>query len=185
MSGLDISEKKLTIGFRENTEVPVLVLRELRVEGLQQSPDIWGSGHSTSDLVVAIGESSADGLINIEHIGIAIPAVRIQGWRASPVYKMARTILLEKTNHATAARASVKPGSKWCRCGIAPSLEEPKPPLNVSGGKITIHECTYIFMLVPTDRYPEYWLTPFVVSQMPELVTNSIFAPVAACSKTV
>ncbi len=28
-------------------------------------------------------------------------------------------------------------------------------------------------------------MTPGVVSQMPELVTNSIFAPVAACSKTV
>lgn len=43
----------------------------------------------------------------------------------------------------------------------------------------------HMFMFVPTERYPEYWLTPGVVSQMPEFVTNSSLAPVAACSKTV
>lgn len=42
-----------------------------------------------------------------------------------------------------------------------------------------------MFIFVPTERYPEYCFTPGVVSQIPELVTNSIFAPVAACSKTV
>ena len=42
-----------------------------------------------------------------------------------------------------------------------------------------------MFMFVPTLRYPEYWLTPLVVSQIPELFTNSILAPVAACSKTL
>lgn len=42
-----------------------------------------------------------------------------------------------------------------------------------------------MFMFVPTDRYPEYCFTPGVVSQIPELLTNSILAPVAACSKTL
>lgn len=52
-------------------------------------------------------------------------------------------------------------------------------------GSLKTAKDLHMFMLVPTVRYPEYWLTPGVVSQMPELVTNSIFAPVAACSKTV
>lgn len=39
--------------------------------------------------------------------------------------------------------------------------------------------------LLATVRYPEYWFTPAVVSQIPELVTKSIEAPVASCSNTV
>jgi hypothetical protein len=39
--------------------------------------------------------------------------------------------------------------------------------------------------LLPTERYPEYWFTPGVVSQIPEFVTKSIVAPVASCSKIV
>lgn len=38
---------------------------------------------------------------------------------------------------------------------------------------------------LPTDKYPEYWPTPGVVSQIPELVTYSSFELVAACLKTV
>lgn len=70
-------------------------------------------------------------------------------------------------------------------------LEHPGPPLNhVARGAVVGFERAsknqnHMFMFVPTERYPEYWLTPFVVSQMPEFVTNSSLAPVAACSKTV
>lgn len=32
--------------------------------------------------------------------------------------------------------------------------------------------------------YPEYWLTPGVVSHMPEFLTNVILEFMAACSKT-
>lgn len=39
--------------------------------------------------------------------------------------------------------------------------------------------------LLPTERYPEYWFTPGVVSQIPEFVTKSILAPVASCSNMV
>lgn len=91
----------------------------------------------------------------------------------------------------------------------SPYLEQPGPPLNhVASGAVVgfdrasklllssdqrtqgrqdgiTYNQNHIFMFVPTERYPEYWFTPGVVSHIPELVTNSILAPVAACSKTV
>lgn len=39
---------------------------------------------------------------------------------------------------------------------------------------------SHMFSIVPTFTYPEYWFTPLVVSQMPEFLTNSILAPLAA-----
>ncbi len=39
--------------------------------------------------------------------------------------------------------------------------------------------------LLPTEKYPEYWFTPGVVSQMPEFLTNLTVDCVAACSKTL
>jgi len=38
---------------------------------------------------------------------------------------------------------------------------------------------------LPTCKYPEYWLTPGVVSQMPEFVTKSIAEFEASCRKIV
>lgn len=43
----------------------------------------------------------------------------------------------------------------------------------------------HMFMPSPTERYPEYWLTPGVVSQMPEFLTNDNLDFVALCSKTL
>jgi hypothetical protein len=81
-------------------------------------------------------------------------------------------------------------------------LEQPGPPLNhvargaVAGLFLDSKNQKNIFSfadgfsrfaawsclenLPPTDRYPENWLTPGVVSHMPELVTKSMVAPVAS-----
>ena len=56
------------VAFGEDSEVAVLVLRELRVEGLEQRPDVWGGCYGGGDFIVAIGETSPDWLVDIEHV---------------------------------------------------------------------------------------------------------------------
>ncbi len=48
------------IGFGEDAEVAVFVLRELGVEGLEVGPDVRVCGDGGGDRVVAVGESGAD-----------------------------------------------------------------------------------------------------------------------------
>lgn len=40
-------------------------------------------------------------------------------------------------------------------------------------------------MFSPTDKYPEYWFTPGVVSHTPEFLTYEIVELVSRCSKTL
>lgn len=100
---------------------------------------------------------------------------------------MTGSIFDEEPDGGRTTRTAVEPGSEGGRGGTISSFEEPEPPTccQEMSEKGESRRGPYMFMFVPTDKYPEYWFTPGVVSQMPELVTNSSLAPVAACSNTV
>ena len=82
-----------SIGFREDTEVATLVLRELCVEGLQQGPDIRGSSDGACDIVRSVGESSSYWLIDVKHIGVGVEAVWVERGSRCPIDKMTRAVL--------------------------------------------------------------------------------------------
>ena len=82
-----------SIGFREDTEVATLVLRELCIEGLQQGPDIRGSSDGACDIVRSVGESSPYWLIDVKHIGVGVEAVWVERGSRCPIDKMARAVL--------------------------------------------------------------------------------------------
>lgn len=126
-----------SVALREDAEVPIFVLGKLCVEGLQQRPNIRSSGDGAGDLIIAIGETSTNRLINIQHVGVAVEAVRVKRRRASAINEMAWTVLLEEADHTAAARASIEPSGKWCCSWITSSLEEPEPPSIVSKRKAT------------------------------------------------
>lgn len=49
----------------EDGEIATLVLWKLRVERLQQLPNIWRRSHRAGHIVCAVGETNTDGLVNI------------------------------------------------------------------------------------------------------------------------
>src|ERR1700760_415948 len=83
---------------------------------------------------------------------------------------------------------------KWCSLNTWNNpimLEHPGPPLNHAaiGAVFELFRASknqnHMFIPVPTTlMYPLYCLTFGVVSQTPEFVTNSSFAPVSKCSNT-
>ena len=66
-----------SIGFGEDTKISVLVLWELCVKGLDQFPDIRSCSVGAINRVRAVGEANTDRLVNIQHIGVAVPTVRV------------------------------------------------------------------------------------------------------------
>ena len=66
-----------TIGLSEDSEIPVLILRELSVERLYQLPHVRSSGDSGCDWVRSVGKSNSDGLVHVQHICVFIEAIRV------------------------------------------------------------------------------------------------------------
>ena len=84
------------IRFCENTKVAVFVLGKLCVKSLQQSPHVGCSGDSAGDFVIAVRETGADGLIDVEHIGITVEAVGIEGRCIGTIHEMAWTFMIRR-----------------------------------------------------------------------------------------
>ena len=59
----------------EKTEVTTFVFWELIVECLQQFPHVRSSRLGAGDIIIAVGEADTDRLIDVQHIGIVVPAV--------------------------------------------------------------------------------------------------------------
>ena len=99
-----------TVRLSEQSKIVVLVGGELCVECLQKSPDVRCGGDSRGHTVGAVAEAGADGLVNVEHVGVTIPTVRIQyGSRSRDIVEGTWAILLEEADHAAATRASIEP----------------------------------------------------------------------------
>lgn len=69
-------EEKTHLG--EDGKIAAFVLWELRVECLQQFPDVRRGGHCAGDIVLAVGEANANGLVNVQHVCVIVPAVLVQ-----------------------------------------------------------------------------------------------------------
>ena len=65
------------VGFGEDAEVAVLVLGELGVEGLDEGPDVGSGSDGGSDLIVAVGETGADRLVDIQHVGELVEGIGV------------------------------------------------------------------------------------------------------------
>ena len=66
-----------TIRLSEQSKILILVAGKLGVECLQKLPDIRCGGDTRGHVVGAITEANADRLVNVEHVGEVIPAVRV------------------------------------------------------------------------------------------------------------
>ena len=117
-----------TVGLGEQSKIVVLIGGELCVECLQKLPDIRCGGDSRGHAVGTVAEAGADRLVNVEHVGVIIPTVRVQyGSRSRDVVEGAWAILLEEANHAAATRTSIEPEGERSGRRAAAGFEEPKP----------------------------------------------------------
>ena len=145
-----------TVGFGEDAEVAVLVLGELGVEGLEECPDVRGGGNSGVHLAIAVGEASPDGLVDVEHVGDAVPRVGVERGGGVAVDEVARPVLHEEPDHRRAAGATIEPGCQRGGRGIVAGFKEPEPP--TQGQLICSFFCIQgkvhanMFMFLPTDR---------------------------------
>lgn len=87
------------VALGEDAEVAALVLGEAGVEGLQQVPDVGRRRHRRVDGVVAEREAGADGLVHVEHVGVVVPAPRVQAGLGLIVVELAWAVFLEEPNH--------------------------------------------------------------------------------------
>ena len=83
----------------KETKVSALVLGKLGVERLEKLPHVRGRTLSTRDGIVAVGKADVDGLVDIEHVDIVVPAVLVQGRSLLSVNEVARAVLLEQSDH--------------------------------------------------------------------------------------
>jgi hypothetical protein len=109
----------------EDTEIAVLVLRELSIESLQQFPDIRRSGLGAGGIVGAVGEAHTNGLVNVKNVGVFVEAVLVQRRRLRSVDEVAGAVLLEQADHGRASRTTVEPGGQRSTAGVGTGLEEP------------------------------------------------------------
>ena len=67
-----------TVGFGEDAEIAVFVPWELRVECLQQLPDVRCGGDGRCYRVSAVGEADTNGLVDVQHVCVLVEAVWIE-----------------------------------------------------------------------------------------------------------
>lgn len=80
----------------ENPNLPTLIPREMRIERLQQRPDIRRrSGSTIHRGIIAIREANPNGLVDVQHIRVVVEAVRVEGWRLLSVDEPTRSVFLE------------------------------------------------------------------------------------------
>jgi hypothetical protein len=99
-----------TVGLSNDCKIAVPVIGEMCVECLHKRPyDLCSFGRRLCTLV-AVAEAGADRLVNVKHVGVIIPTVRIQhGCRSRDVVEGAWAILLEEANHAATTRTTSEP----------------------------------------------------------------------------
>lgn len=114
------------VGLGEEAEVAVLVGGELGVEGLEEVPHVGGGGHGGGGAVGAVGEAGADGLVDVEHVGVGVPAVGVHGGGGGAVDEVAGAVFLEEADHAGAAGAAVEPEGEGGGGGGGAGFEEPE-----------------------------------------------------------
>jgi hypothetical protein len=100
-----------TIGLSEQCKFAVLVIGEVCVECLHKRPyDLCSFGRRVRIILVAVAEAGADRLVNVKHVGVIIPTVRVQlGSRSRDVVEGAWAILLEEADHAATTRTTSEP----------------------------------------------------------------------------
>lgn len=109
----------------EDAKVTALILRELLVEGLDELPH-HGSGFiGAADVLRAVREAHADGLINVEHVGKVVEAVFVERGLLLAIDEVTRPVLLEQADHGRASRATVEPSRQGRRLGVFAGFEEP------------------------------------------------------------
>ena len=118
-----------TVGLRAQCKIAILVFGKMCVECLHKVPDDWRSfGRRVRTILVTEAEASARRLVNVEHVGVSIPTVRVQHRiRSRDVVEGAWAILLEEANHAATTRAPIEPQGKGCSRTVVACFEEPKP----------------------------------------------------------
>ena len=98
------------------------------IECLHKVPDDRRSFGRRVRILVTVAEATADRLVNVEHVGVSIPTIRVQhGSGSRDVVEGAWAILLEEASHAATTRSPIEPHDKRCSRTVVAGFEEPKP----------------------------------------------------------
>jgi hypothetical protein len=118
-----------TIRFREDAKVPRFILRERRIEGLNQFPYVRSCRLSRRDRVGTVGEPYTNGLVDVQHVRIVVEAEGVVDRRGTGATqgKFAWAVFLEEPYHRAAARTPIKPRSERSCGGILSCFEKPGP----------------------------------------------------------
>ena len=70
------------VRLRPDAKIPILILRELVVECLQEFPNQWSGGIGCVDVMLrgTIREASSIRLVDVEHVDVVVPTIRIERW---------------------------------------------------------------------------------------------------------
>lgn len=74
---------------------------------------------------MTVREADIDGLVNVKHVDIVVPAVLVQRRGGLSVDEVARPVLLEQSDHRRAAGAAVEPGGHRSGLAAVSGFEEP------------------------------------------------------------
>ncbi|KAI6776693.1 hypothetical protein HG530_000638 [Fusarium avenaceum] len=96
-------------------------------EGLHELPDIRSCLRRGVDIFGTDAKARADGLVNVEHVCVFVPGVRVEAWLSVVVDEVAWPMFSEKADHRGASRTTVEPDSERGVLSIVTGLEEPKP----------------------------------------------------------
>ena len=115
-----------TVGLGEQAEIAVVVVGERMVEGLEEAPYVRLGRLGRVYVKIASTVADVKGLVEVKHVGDIVPTVLVRREATRGlVFEEARTILLEKTEHAAATGATIEPECHRRGRRTFAGLEEP------------------------------------------------------------
>ena len=109
----------------EEAKLAALVRGKGGVEGLQHRPHARGGRRRRVDVVDAVRKADANGLVDVQHVGVVVEAKGVVGRLGRPVVELARPVLLEQADGARAPGPAVEPRGQRRRGRTVARLEEP------------------------------------------------------------
>mmetsp|Transcript_8395 Transcript_8395/g.16711 ORF Transcript_8395/g.16711 Transcript_8395/m.16711 type:complete len:208 (+) Transcript_8395:1024-1647(+) len=114
-----------TVGLPNSVEVVATVLVKFSHELRDENVQIHRDGVFIT-VTITIAKASLARLIDEDHVGLVIPAVRVKFGRGTILVHLTGSELLKKANHTGAARSACKPGSDRVVLGVIATFKEPE-----------------------------------------------------------
>lgn len=124
--GRDGGDVVAGIRFTGDVEVSSLELGELVQELLKEKVEISGDFIFSLVELSTSGETSTEGLINVEEVSIVIPGIRVDSEGVVFLVNIVRTVFNKESEFTGAAGATSKPDNKRVLSLVASGFKEPE-----------------------------------------------------------